>query len=350
MGSHDHDYTQRIAEMALERIKALSVPADPPSYELWYSYAAGRNPEMNRRINRALDEKGSLSVFELDGIYDEYLSSSRMRADVERVGTDVSHEIDKIVGMLGEFILSTSQDRNECAAASQRLAQSTDHDSIRAIADALINSLRAIEVRHAALEQRFNTAKQEMDSLQQSLATATVEAARDAVTGLANRRGFNSAFEQACERANRNFTPFCLLMLDIDHFKSFNDRFGHPMGDSVIGLVGMTLKQSVKGQDIAARYGGEEFAVILLDTNLHNATVVAEQIREKIMVRELKRRSTGESLGGITVSIGVASHRPGERPRPIIERADACLYEAKRAGRNCTRQENSDVEMRGNAA
>jgi diguanylate cyclase len=341
MGDRDHQYTLRIAEMALERIKALSLPADPSAYELWYSYATGRNPEMNRRINRVLDENGSLSGFDLDGIYDEYLASSRARSALERAGTNVSLEIDKIVGMLGEFILSTSQDRNDCADASKRLAQSTDQASMRAIADALVNSLRAVEVRHAAIEQRLSATKQEMESLQQSLAMTTIEATQDIVTGLANRRGFNSAIEQACERANGASAPFCLLMLDIDHFKGFNDSFGHLIGDSVLGLIGTTLKQSIKGRDFAARYGGEEFAVILPDTTLRNATMVADQIREKIMRRELKQRSTGESLGQITVSIGVASHRPGERPRSIIERADACLYEAKRAGRNCTRREES---------
>ena len=350
MTVHDHDYTLRIAEMALERIKALSLPADPPGYELWYSYASNRNPEMNRRINRALDAKGSLSALELDEIYDEYLSSSRTRSEVEQVGADVSREIDKIVGMLGEFILSTSQGRGECNDASKQLAQSTDEETTRAVVDALITSLRSVEIRHAAMEQRLNAAKREMESLQQSLATASVEATRDPITGLANRRGFNTAIERACERAANDFRTFCLLMLDIDHFKSFNDRFGHLMGDSVISLVGAMLKQSIKGQDLAARYGGEEFAVILPDTTLANAKVVANQIREKIMGRELKKRASGESLGKVTVSIGVSAHRPGEWPRSIIERADNCLYEAKHAGRNCVRCEGDDADLRGNAA
>jgi diguanylate cyclase len=82
MSSRDHDYTLHIAEMAIERIKALSLPADPPGYELWYTYSAGRNPEMNRRINSVLDTNGSLSLFELDGIYDEYVASSRTRAEL----------------------------------------------------------------------------------------------------------------------------------------------------------------------------------------------------------------------------------------------------------------------------
>jgi diguanylate cyclase len=348
MGSRNHEYTLRLAELALERIKALSLPADPPGYELWYAYASGRNPEMNRRINRMIEENGAPSVFDLDQIYGEYLTSSR--TDAEHASTEVSREIDNIVGMLGEFILATSQDRIDCADASKRLALSGDRDSIRAVADAIINSLRAVEVRHAAMEQRLGNAKLEMESLKQSLATTAIEATRDPVTGIANRRGFNNAIDQACERANGSFAALSLLMIDIDHFKDFNDRFGHLMGDSVLGLVGVTLKQSLKGQDFAARYGGEEFAVILPDTTLRNAIAVAEHIREKILGRELRKRSTGEKLGGITVSIGVATHRPGERSRPVIERADACLYEAKRAGRNCVRSASEPAELQGTAA
>ena len=350
MAGHDHDYTLRMAEMALERIKALSLPADPPGYELWYSYAANRNPEMNRRIDRALDEKGSLSAIDLDEIYDEYLSSSRTRSEIQQAGADASREIDKIIGLLSEFILSTSQGRGECSDASTRLAQSTDEDTTRAIVDALINSLRTVEARHAAMEQRLNAVKQEMESLQQSLAAASIEAARDPITGLANRRGFNAAIERACERANSDLKPLCLLMLDIDHFKSFNDRFGHLIGDSLIGLVGAMLKQTIKGGDIAARYGGEEFAVILPSTTLTDARVVADRIREKIMGRELKKRATGESLGMVTVSIGVSAHRFGERPRSVIERADDCLYKAKQAGRNCVCCEGDDGNLHGNAA
>lgn len=350
MSSREHDYTLRIAEMALESIKALSLPADPPGYELWYNYASGRHPELNRRINRAIEANGSVSELELDGLYDEFLSSARIQAELERARSGVSREIDNIVDMLGEFILSTSEGRDQCADASRRLAHSTDRESIRAIADALVQALRSVEIRHVATEQRLSTAKQEIEALQQSLATVTVEASRDPVTGLVNRRGFNKAIEKACEHANSAGEPLCLLMLDIDHFKSFNDRFGHVMGDSVLSLVGVTLKQILKGQDVAARYGGEEFAVILPNTTAVHANVVAEQIREKIEGRELRKRSTGEGLGSITVSIGSASHRGGERPRPMIERADACLYEAKRAGRNCVRGEAGDPDLRDTAA
>jgi diguanylate cyclase len=346
MTRRDHDYTVKMAELAIQRIKVLGLPADPAGYELWYTYACGRNDKLNRRVNRIIEENGCLSIAEQNEIYDEFLSSARTGSALGNVSTKVSAEIDKVVGMLGELILSTSKGRGDCANASRQLAIWADQEAVRAISDALIKSLRAIELQHTALEQRLIASKQEMESVHQALAIVSVEATLDSVTGLANRRRFDIALEQATKCANSDGHPLSLLMIDVDHFKRFNDRFGHLMGDSVLSLVGVVLKPSIKGQDVAARYGGEEFAVILPNTTLKNAPTLADQIRDKIMRRELKKRSSGETLGAITVSIGVDAYRHGERSRGMVERADAYLYSAKLAGRNCTRYDGSPTGAR----
>jgi diguanylate cyclase len=123
-------------------------------------------------------------------------------------------------------------------------------------------------------------------------------------------------------------------MIDIDHFKSFNDNYGHLTGDQVLRLVAMALKHSVKGQDITARYGGEEFAVILPNTALRQALTVADNVRRSVMSKQLKKKSTGEILGRVTISAGVSMLQPGDNAHALIDRADACLYAAKRNGRN----------------
>lgn len=125
-----------------------------------------------------------------------------------------------------------------------------------------------------------------------------------------------------------------LMLTDIDHFKTFNDNFGHLTGDQVLRLVAMSVKHNVKGKDTTARYGGEEFAVILPNTILRAAVTVAEHIRRAVMAKELMKRSTGEHLGRMTISIGVATLRKGDTGQSLIERADTCLYAAKRHGRN----------------
>jgi diguanylate cyclase len=109
---------------------------------------------------------------------------------------------------------------------------------------------------------------------------------------------------------------------------------GHLTGDQVLRLVAMSVKHNVKGKDTAARYGGEEFAVILPNTTLRAAVTVAEHIRRAVMAKELMKRSTGENLGRMTISIGVATLRKADSRQSLIERADMCLYAAKRHGRN----------------
>jgi diguanylate cyclase len=138
-------------------------------------------------------------------------------------------------------------------------------------------------------------------------------------------------------------------MTDVDHFKKFNDTYGHLTGDQVLRLVAMSVKQNVKGQDIAARYGGEEFVVVLPNTVLRAAITVADHVRRAVMTKELMKRSTGEHLGRVTISIGVAALRDGDTPQSLIERADTCLYAAKRAGRNRVISE-ADPEIASPAA
>ena len=123
-------------------------------------------------------------------------------------------------------------------------------------------------------------------------------------------------------------------MLDVDHFKRFNDTYGHLLGDKVLKLIGRVLKASVKGKDLAARFGGEEFAILLPDTPLSGALSLAESIRKAIEKSKIKRMDTGEAIGNITISIGAARYHSGESINSLIDRSDAALYLSKKQGRN----------------
>ena len=160
------------------------------------------------------------------------------------------------------------------------------------------------------------------------------ESLTDPLTSLANRKYFDSALEKFIAQSRAGGEPLALLLTDIDHFKAFNDTFGHLTGDQVLRLVAVAVKQNVKGQDIAARYGGEEFAIILPNTPLRAALTVADHVRRAVMTKELMKRSTGEHLGRVTISVGVATLGNEDTGQSLIERADNCLYAAKRNGRN----------------
>jgi diguanylate cyclase len=171
----------------------------------------------------------------------------------------------------------------------------------------------------------------------------------DALTGVGNRKMFDQSIATLEQNVQLD-APFSLLMGDVDFFKKFNDAYGHQIGDQVLRLVATAMKASVKGGDIVARYGGEEFAVLLPNTRLDQAMRVAEQIRLAVMSKELVKRSTGERLGRITISFGCSMWSAGDTSGAMIERADAALYAAKRAGRNQVMSQDASGMMMPMAA
>jgi diguanylate cyclase len=220
------------------------------------------------------------------------------------------------------------------ADMTEKLDQSKDREGLRAIVEGLVQTAKEMEVSNQKLEARLHASKQEINELQVNLEAVRNESLTDPLTQLANRKFFDVTLETAIAEARAKNEPLSLMLTDIDHFKTFNDSFGHLTGDQVLRLVAMSVKQNVKGQDTAARYGGEEFAVVLPNTVLRSAITVADHIRRAVMTKELMKRSTGEHLGRVTVSIGVATLHKTDTAQNLIERTDACLYAAKRHGRN----------------
>jgi diguanylate cyclase len=216
---------------------------------------------------------------------------------------------------------------------SQKLG-AADRDGLRTIIESLVVATKEMEKTNDALEARLKASKHEISQLQNNLEAVRNESLTDPLTTLANRKFFDLAMEKSIGDAVKTGEPLSLLMTDIDHFKKFNDTFGHLTGDQVLRLVAQALKQNVKGQDVAARYGGEEFAVVLPRTGLQQALTVGDHIRRAVMGKELMKRSTGEHLGRLTISVGVALFRKDDTAQSFIGRADAGLYAAKRAGRN----------------
>lgn len=165
----------------------------------------------------------------------------------------------------------------------------------------------------------------------------------DHLTQLFNRRYFSATLEQECERATRIRQTLSLLMVDIDHFKRFNDTYGHAAGDCVLALVGKTIRNSARIMDQAVRYGGEEFAVMLPHTPRNDAYQVADRLRQTISSTPC-HGPDGTNLGNITVSIGVASFPvDAQTPDGLVHAADRALYRAKGNGRNIVCNDTADL-------
>jgi diguanylate cyclase len=330
----EHERTMAFADIALGQIKSLRQPAIPRNYEIWYTYATGYNPSLNQIINETLAKNGTLSDADLDHVYSTYISATRYNEKIGNVGTRVMDEIDQVMAMIDVAVGSTNTYAENLNSVTDELHSIKDRDGLRMIVESLVATANEMMQTNRTLEQRLQASREEINQLQEDLATVRSESLTDPLTNLANRKHFDAQLVQAIAESEESSEPLSLMMADIDNFKSFNDTWGHLTGDQVLRLVAMSLSQNVKGQDIAARYGGEEFAVILPNTVLRSALTVADHIRRAVMSKELLKRSTGQSLGRVTVSFGVATAHKGDTAEMLIARADTCLYAAKRNGRN----------------
>ena len=151
----------------------------------------------------------------------------------------------------------------------------------------------------------------------------------DALTGLGNRHWMRTMFEREVTRALHSNKALCLMMIDVDDFKAFNDRYGHVAGDSVLVAVAEALREYLRPTDLVARFGGDEFAVLLPDLQIKQARQTAERIRQQIAGLSPPSLATA-----VTVSIGLADRTPNDDIATLVQRADAAMYDAKEAGRN----------------
>jgi diguanylate cyclase len=322
------------AHIALGQIKALRQQASPRNYEIWYGYATGYNPSLNQMINELLARNGTLSEADLERIHNTFFAPTRITDRIDKVGSRVADEIGQVMAMIDAATGTAMNYSESLAGMTEKLSSASDREGLRTIVESLVQTTTDMQQTNTTLEQKLTATKQEIVQLQENLETVRSESLTDPMTGLANRKFFDDSLATALADATARGEALSLLMIDIDHFKTFNDTYGHLTGDQVLRLVASSLKQNVKGQDVAARYGGEEFAVVLPNTVLRSALTVADHIRRAAMSKELMKRSTGQHLGRITVSVGVATLHKGDTPQLLIERADACLYAAKRNGRN----------------
>jgi diguanylate cyclase (GGDEF)-like protein len=156
----------------------------------------------------------------------------------------------------------------------------------------------------------------------------------DALTGLHNRGWLDDMFDREIRRSERDDLTLCLMMIDVDHFKNYNDEHGHLAGDRVLVSVGESIRKPLRPNDLVARFGGEEFSVLLPETGLDNALAIAERLRERVNMTD-PGEMDGKKIPGATVSIGIAEYRSGDTLETMIAAADVAMYHAKKKGRNC---------------
>jgi diguanylate cyclase (GGDEF)-like protein len=203
------------------------------------------------------------------------------------------------------------------------------------ITQIVMRAMDKIELLHENRVLMENLAQNNL-RMEQSNETLRELATRDGLTGLFNHRHFKEVLDRELTRAGRYQRPLCLIMVDVDHFKDYNDTHGHPAGDYVLKTLAQTITFRLRDVDTCARYGGEEFAILLPETALASGRVVSEEIRTQVEGHDFEGRET-QPLGKITISLGIAEFPANsDDAASLIKKADEALYRAKHEGRNLT--------------
>lgn len=345
MKAEDIEFATEWGARALQLMADNGIPPAPDNYSIWFRYASGRLPELNQEIDSRIARSLPIDLDTTASLQKKYLADGKLTDVTLNTGARLNTELDQILKIIEESVGNSSALGTTVMEASEGLTNQSSASDVRAAVEAIVNASRKMEQRSSELEEHLQATKKELTELQENLEKAHNEARTDGLTGLNNRKAFDEALARALDDAAKTGAPLCLAIGDIDHFKKFNDTFGHRTGDQVLRLVASCLKSGALNGHIAARYGGEEFALIMPATEMASADVVTNAIRETVQARELVKRSTGESLGRVTMSMGIAQFHPGDAAASLIERADACLYQAKRNGRNQVVTEDHTGEM-----
>jgi len=323
-----------LADRAWMEMQQRGILPIPGNFELWYIHLSGSNPALSARLSALMHAGVAPTPEQLRALHSDCIASED---DIDAIA-DGSEQLDLAAQAMVEQVAGNGAALRAYGEALSGVAVRLDQDQtmgglLQAVTVLTAETARASE-RNRALEHQLAVSVARITKLRQGLVEARQDATTDGLTGLCNRKAFNSRLRRAIGRAKADQEAMALVLLDIDHFKRFNDTYGHRTGDLVLRLVGRVVADNVKGRDTAARYGGEEFAVILTGADLRAGSVVAGQMRAILDGKRLITRGEQQHHGSVTVSAGVAQFWPGDTAATLIERADAALYAAKHAGRN----------------
>jgi len=319
------------ARLALDLLNRNLIPPTPSRYTVAYQYFVGDNPDLIKVIDR-LVKHDKLTPLTIDEVHDQFFGLRIEEAELREASRKIETTVTQVVEYIDTATVEAEHYGSVLAGFTDK-ANNPNGDFGSAVTSVLTETKHMAE-SNRELEDRLQVSSREIVLLREHLERLEKEASLDGLTGVANRRRFDVALREAVAAANRDQAQLALLMIDIDHFKRFNDTYGHLLGDQVLRLVARYLNDCIKGNDIAARYGGEEFAIVLPRTRLEDAMHVGEQIRKHVASKKVVNRRTGEELGKITLSLGAAEYRLGETPAELIHRADEALYLAKNTGRD----------------
>ncbi|HBM90751.1 MAG TPA: hypothetical protein DD400_02585 [Rhodospirillaceae bacterium] len=336
------DNSKDFAQQALEELSKSELKPTPDNFSVYYNYFSDSNPNLKMAINMLLEQYGKLNQTQCTELFLAHISLDAESKVLQTTTTSIEDEVKKMMGVLTKSASDTKQYNQTLDAFSGNLQSPDSVDQIRGAVSRVANETRIMAEQNQRLHAQLSQSTQQLTEMRYNLDEVRKASLMDPLTEVGNRKFFSNEIARVIEEAKESETPLSMLMADIDHFKNFNDTYGHLIGDEVLKLVARTLVENLKGRDIIARYGGEEFVILLPRTTVKDAIRVGDQLRSILSTKNVRRRRTNETLGVITISIGATQHLEGDTHDSFIARADAGLYKAKETGRNKVMAQEED--------
>ncbi|GGB63157.1 GGDEF domain-containing protein [Shewanella inventionis] len=331
------EQTSQILHLALPKMAELAIPVTPENYAIWYDYFAETNLNLKRAIDGLIANDVKFTPEVNLGLYNRFIEEHSPEI-IENVQIETQILINSLVNKIEQLGQGTESFSANLSGYGTQLQAKPSSDELNLIALSIAAEVEQVIAKNREMTSSLVSLSDEIANLKSEMDNLSKVAMTDELTSLKNRRAYELFAAEQMTKFTDTQTVCSLLMIDIDHFKLFNDTFGHLIGDKVLAYVALAMKNTVKGDDLVARYGGEEFVVMLPNAKLHDAVNVAEKIRERISLKKLSiGKEKKQSLGHITVSIGVATLQTGDDAETLMARADEQLYKAKNAGRNCVK-------------
>ena len=315
----------------LQFLTTHKITPTPINYAICYEHISGSNSALSTAVDLLIKEKNTIDNETSIELYKKYICDFTFDS-FEKINQDLQ----TLIGNTRDTIAETSEKASAAGVnfeeQAESIASAKNPKDLKNVTENIIAETKELADISQSLKTELDSARQEMEQLRSELTQVRETAATDALTGLLNRGSFDQALVSLLEQSDQS--EACLTMLDLDHFKKINDNFGHLIGDNVIKFTANLLKKHAEPQHHIARYGGEELAIIMPDTSLKKASEIAEKIRASLESSRLKKKNSKESIGTITVSIGISLLKSADTVEDFIMRADEALYKAKKAGRN----------------
>jgi diguanylate cyclase len=324
-----------LTRQAIEAMEANNVWPTVRNFDLWVNYSADRTSTLAAEIDRLIASGEPITESVGEALAARFLPEARLNGDILEAGDALNKELLSVTKAI-ETAQRSSEDYGAQLASATLTLENQGENQVRAVVQTLTAATRKVQDENRVLEEKLADTTSELTRLREHLDQVRRDAMTDGLTNLTNRKAFDESLECIAAKADASGEGMTLAIIDIDHFKGFNDAWGHQIGDQVLRYVASVIGRLGAAPRMAARYGGEEFAIIFPTESGRTAMAVLEEIREEVSSRVLKRRSTNEDLGAITVSAGYAERLAGESISSLVDRADAALYASKHAGRNRT--------------